>query len=202
MGRSSVASINIGIDEVGRGAWAGPLVIAAYFLVPGRKLSEKGIIVRDSKQMTRLQREKTSKILQLLGIYDIEVISVEDIDSGGLQEAYKQGLLALSDRIAMRASIYGDYKLWIDGRRVVDLHCNHEYIIKGDNIMKVISAASIIAKVFRDNYMIQLAKRYQGYGFEKSVGYGTRVHQKAITLHGICDEHRKSFAPIRNIWKH
>lgn len=194
--------INIGIDEVGRGAWAGPLVLAAYFMVPGCKLTRSDIVVRDSKQMTRLQRENANNILQSSGIYDIEEISVQNIDRYGLQTAYKQGLLALSHRIAIKALHYGDYKLWIDGRKVVELPYNHEYIIKGDTIMKVISAASIIAKMFRDNYMVELAKRYCVYDFEKSVGYGTKTHHDAITMHGICDEHRKSFMPIRNFVTH
>lgn len=190
--------IHIGIDEVGRGAWAGPLVLAAYFVIPGRKLMRPDIVVRDSKQMSRNQREKSNTWLQSIGISDIEVTSSQEIDSQGMQNVLKQGLLKLSARIAQHASSYGDYKIWIDGRKAVDLPYNHEYIIKGDSIMKVISAASIIAKVFRDNHMLQLAKCYPVYGFERSVGYGTRAHQDAITLHGICDEHRRSFAPIGN----
>lgn len=191
--------INIGIDEVGRGAWAGPLVLAAYFMFPGHKLSKRNIVVRDSKQMTKLQREKANNILQSSGIYDIKEISSRDIDDFGIQTAYKQGLLSLSSRIALRASSHDDYKIWIDGRRAVDLPYNHEYIIRGDSIMNVISAASIIAKVFRDNYMTRISGRYPGYDFERSVGYGTRAHQDAIASIGICSEHRRSYRPIRNL---
>lgn len=178
----------LGVDEVGRGCLAGPVVAGAVLLsraIPG---------LADSKKLTRLQREKLDLIIRRKAkAFGIGWVSPGEIDELGMTAAVK---LAMQRAVADITMPYA--KLVIDG--------NHNYlpempgsqcIIKADASVPAVSAASIIAKVARDAYMREIAKTYPVYAFDKHVGYGTATHLAALQTHGICDLHRKTFAPVR-----
>ena len=165
----------IGVDEVGYGAWAGPLVICAL-----KFIKETDILFFDSKSISERIREELFQVLQTISIYQIGFGSVEEINELGLASAYKKTLL--------RALNNFDGEVFIDGRKPKYLECTA--IIKGDQKMQCISAASIVAKVIRDNMMKDLAMYYPQYGFENNKGYGTKFHIDAIGQHGLSKMHR------------
>lgn len=190
--------IQFGIDEVGRGAWAGPIVFAAVgFLQSVDSRDFKKVCIRDSKLLSKIQREKANKAIRMHAFFDIDFIHHTEIDKLGLQKAIVEGITRLTKKIAQHVEDARDIKFWIDGRRICDLTYRHEYIIKGDGIMPIISAASIVAKVERDAYMRSIVVKYPSYGFERHVGYGTREHHEKLFQNGPCEIHRKSYAPIR-----
>lgn len=189
----------LGIDEVGRGPWAGPLVIGAVIL-PSIDFEWKAKLT-DSKKLTAKRRQELNEIiLSESPATALGWISSKELDQNGMANAL---------RLATRRAVTSIQKqripfeeIIIDG--TVNFLANtalsqHVTVLKkADFLIKEVSAASIIAKVARDDYMIQLAKKYPNYGFEKHVGYGTALHQKAIEQYGIIDEHRRSFKPIMN----
>jgi ribonuclease HII len=182
----------VGIDEVGRGAWAGPVVAAAVVLKPGCKLQH----LDDSKRVTPLRRAELNRQIrrQALGV-GLGWVSPSDVDRHGLSWAIKQsGLRALS---ACNVAP-GPYMVILDGR--------HNYllgerpsivIVKGDQLVVPVSAASIIAKVARDRYMSLLERRYPGYNMASHKGYGTKEHIAALFRLGPSPIHRLSYAPVR-----
>ncbi|MEF9497518.1 ribonuclease HII [Chlamydia sp. 04-14] len=184
-------SIIAGVDEVGRGPLAGPVVAGACILPRGKIFAG----VNDSKKLTPKERAKIRDILlnDPDVCYGIGVVSVERIDEINILEATKE---AMAKAIAS-LSVYPDFLL-IDG-----LHLPHKIpckkIIKGDSKSASIAAASIIAKEYRDDLMRELHQRYPEYGFDKHKGYGTAAHLAALKAFGPCDCHRKSFAPIRQV---
>lgn len=178
----------IGVDEVGRGCWAGPLVAGAVLLdKPLRGL-------RDSKKLTKLQRTNLDvKIRAKALAFGLGWVAPEELDQIGMTTAVR---LAMQRAVAEITLPYD--KIIIDG------HINYlkEYdrsscLIRGDDLVPAISAASIIAKVARDTYMADISKQYPGYLFESHVGYGTKHHESALQLLGLTPLHRRSFAPIR-----
>lgn len=176
-----------GVDEVGRGCLAGPVVSAAVIL----NLDENIRGINDSKQLSAKKRNSLyQKISTTALAISVSVVDVETIDKVNIYNATK---LAMNDAI-VKLSIKPDILL-IDAMK---LHSgiNEISIIKGDSKSISIAAASIIAKVYRDNMMTEYAKEYPEYGFEKHKGYGTAVHLKAIEKHGITDIHRKTFKPV------
>ena len=180
----------VGIDEVGRGAWAGPLVAAAVKLPASQRLYR----IRDSKLLTSREREKLAqKIKNSRAIFSIGIVKVAEINRIGLGQAlntaYKRALTGLAIR--------PDFVL-VDGARIKNLGLPQKAIVKGDLFCASIAAASIIAKVARDRLMRQLAKTYRGYGFEKNKGYGTKWHRNALAKYGACKIHRE-YRPIKKI---
>jgi ribonuclease HII len=196
----------IGVDEAGRGAWAGPVVAACVAWVgknPIRKL------LRDSKQMNSKTREATyEEILELSKkwqlSYGIGIISNAVIDSVGIREA---------NRLAMREALQSMYNvqcrmynwgisLLIDGldNYAFDIRGipEPEYIVRGDSKIKQIMAASILAKVTRDRIMVDYENTFPGYGFARHKGYGTAIHEQALKRLGACEIHRTSYKPIKN----
>lgn len=178
----------VGIDEVGRGCWAGPVVAGAVVLkrrIPGLK---------DSKKLTKLQREVLDqKIRRQAVAIGLGWVAPSEIDELGLTKAVG---LAMRRALAQIETPYE--KVIIDG--------NHNYLqdiagtecmIKADDSIASVSAASIVAKVARDAYMAEIAAQHPGYAFERHVGYGTAAHQAALADLGVCDIHRRSFAPIQ-----
>lgn len=178
----------MGIDEVGRGCWAGPLVAGAViFDRPMRGL-------RDSKKLTKEQREKFSlRIHKKALACGLGWVWPEEIDQLGLT-----GATALAMRRALE-QIAADYdEIIIDG--IVNFLSDNpkaRAVIKADDTIPVVSAASIIAKVARDDYMSKIAREHPAYGFDNHVGYGTKLHQERLRLHGVCELHRRSFKPIQ-----
>lgn len=179
-----------GVDEVGRGPLAGPVVAAAVILPVGVDLP----LVNDSKQLTAGERETLAAALAgLAGIaIGIGTVSVSVIDRHNILRA---------THLAMHQAVAGlprapDYLL-IDGRPVAGFRMATEALVKGDGRSASIAAASILAKVHRDRLMDELDRRYAGYGFSRHKGYGTPEHLDALRRLGPCPEHRRSFAPVR-----
>ena len=177
----------IGIDEVGRGCLAGPLVVASFVLRKGDVLLQ----VNDSKVLSEKKREELNIPLSKFD-HGISEISVEDIDSLGLSKALLKGYLECIRKL----NITGKCIVLLDGNVKYDLGMESISIVDGDAKCYSIASASIIAKVYRDNLMRDLSLKYPLYHFEKNVGYGTKDHLKALKDFGICEIHRKSFKPI------
>lgn len=180
----------LGIDEVGRGSWAGPLVAGAVIL-------KRPIVgVRDSKVLTRKARERLAAIIRnQAAAFSLGWVTAAEVDqlglTGSVRLAYQralQGIPMTVDSII----IDGNYNFLYDDRRATTL-------VKADAIVPAVSAASIIAKVARDAYMFEQAKLFPEYGFERHVGYGTASHRAALASYGPCVLHRYSFRPLRLI---
>lgn len=184
-----------GIDEVGRGSWAGPVVAAAVILpvnfTEDTALSGHPVhLIRDSKTLSSAQRRKIAEyIIHQSGFsYAIAEATVIEINTLGIAKAT---FLAM-ERAIRQISIGVDYVL-VDGFRHPYLSIPQQPIIKGDSLSISIAAASIIAKEYRDNLMCQLGVDYPEYGFEKHKGYGTKIHQQAIHSFGLSHIHRINF---------
>ena len=188
----------IGIDEAGRGPWAGPVVAAAVWLAP--EALPVGLLERidDSKRLTRQAREVLCRALQAAGPAAVRIgigeAGVIEIDRLNILQA---SLLAMSRAVAeLRCA--PDAAL-IDGNTAPRLPCPTETVVKGDGRCLSIAAASIVAKVTRDQHMSGLAARHPGYGWERNQGYGTAEHRAALTRLGVTPEHRRSFRPVREM---
>ena len=179
-----------GVDEAGRGPCAGPLVVAAVILKDpfAPELSE----VRDSKELSEALREKLFDVVieQALS-YSIIEISVEEIDSFGLHKSNLEGLR----RAINSLEVVPEYVL-TDGYVIEGLAIPNLAVWKGDQVAVSISAASILAKVYRDRELVKLDAKYPGYGLAKHKGYITAAHTKALGELGVTEIHRKSFANI------
>jgi ribonuclease HII len=179
-----------GVDEAGRGPCAGPLVVAAVILKDpfAPELSQ----VRDSKELSEAIREKLFDVVieQALS-YSIIEISVEEIDRFGLHKSNLEGMR----RAINSLEIVPEYVL-TDGYAIEGLAIPNLAVWKGDQVAVSISAASILAKVYRDREMVKLDSKYPGYGLAKHKGYITAAHTKALGDLGVADIHRKSFANI------
>ena len=190
----------LGIDEVGRGPLAGPLVVGAVIL-PEEK-PEWVEELKDSKKLTAKKREALNDvILKEAAAVGLGWVFAEELDNDGISEA-----LRLATRRAVKSvqELHASFsQIVIDGKvnflALTPLEKYVTTVVKADNLIKEVSAASIVAKVARDHYMYELGGKYPGYGFEKNVGYGTAAHMKAINDLGICPEHRKSFEPIKSM---
>jgi ribonuclease HII len=180
-----------GVDEVGRGPWAGPVVAAAVILkpdAPDRVLDA----LDDSKRLTVKTREALAAAIPVCAWVGLGAASVAEID--------RINILAAS-HLAMRRAVarlpQAPAACLIDGNRLPDLPCPAEAVVKGDGLSLSIAAASIVAKVARDRLMARLALRYPAYGWQKNAGYGTGEHQEALAVAGVTVHHRRSFSPIR-----
>ena len=180
-----------GIDEVGRGPWAGPVTAAAVILDP----QAIPIGLNDSKKLTEAKRVTLAEVIHATASVGIGSASVEEIDSLNILQA---------SYLAMRRAVDAlpeppDYVL-VDGNRMPpEMPCDGQTIIGGDAKSASIAAASIVAKVHRDNYMSQLATEFPAYGWETNRGYGTQMHQVSLLSHGPTQHHRRSFKPIYNM---
>lgn len=183
-----VIMVSVGVDEVGRGCWAGPLVAGAVIL--GRPM--RGL--RDSKLLTRLQRELLDKRIRKNALaIGLGWASPQEIDELGLTRAVRLAM----ERALKQITIDYD-ELVIDGNyNFFPENSKAKAVIKADASVKCVSAASIVAKVARDNYMRQICARYPDYCFDRHVGYGTRLHLERLKQFGVCDLHRRSYAPVR-----
>jgi ribonuclease HII len=181
--------IEAGVDEVGRGCYAGPVYAAAVILPK----SFYHPLLNDSKELTKDERNLLRPIIEK-ECYSFAVASVSNLEIDRiniLQASFKAMHLAL-DKLKSKPEL-----LLIDGNRFKPYkNLPHQCIIKGDGIYASIAAASVLAKTYRDEYMESLHEKYQMYFWNKNKGYGTREHRSAIEVHGLCRYHRKSF----NIW--
>ncbi len=182
----------IGVDEAGRGPWAGPVVAAAVLLDPAR--IPQGIA--DSKELDADQRSALYATIIATSRYGVGIADVERIDRDNILNAT---MWAMSEAVRQLQATTGERaKLaLIDGDRSPQLAIKARTVVKGDAKCLSIAAASIIAKVTRDRMMIEQAVQFPGYGFERHKGYGTKEHQQAIALRGVCALHRRSFKPIQ-----
>jgi ribonuclease HII len=177
-----------GIDEAGRGPWAGPVVVAAVILNPDR--IPEGI--NDSKMLTAEVREALYDEIMATACVSVAIGPVKRIDRINILQASLWGM-----RAAFRGLQVPKAAALIDGNLVPKRFPGKaRAIVAGDALSLSVGAASIIAKVTRDRIMVKLAKRYRRYGWESNKGYGTPEHARAVKKHGVCTHHRKSFAPI------
>jgi ribonuclease HII len=180
----------VGIDEVGRGCLAGPVTAAAVVLkrrIPGLK---------DSKLLTKKQREALSlKIHEQALAVGIGWADVSVVNEQGLTAAVRLAMSRALDKIQIdydQVIIDGNFNFIKDNPKVKTL-------IKADNSVAAVSAASIVAKVARDNYMAEISSKYPNYGFDRHVGYGTAMHLASLKLHGASDIHRLTYKPVRDL---
>lgn len=179
----------IGIDEVGRGAWAGPLLVVA-----AKADSKLPSNLNDSKVLTKLQRNDHSELLKTICKFGEGWVEPHEIDAVGLAKAMRIGV----SRALISLGAKFDEEIIMDGN--VN-YCPAEFkrvntVVKADALHPIVSAASIYAKVLRDEHMVRAAKFYPFYGFEKHVGYGTQLHRSLLRLHGVSKLHRKSYKPV------
>ncbi|MCL5257373.1 MAG: ribonuclease HII [Chloroflexi bacterium] len=189
-----------GLDEVGRGAWAGPVAAAAVVFPPEMLMASDDVIaalrgVRDSKQLTSRQREELCPIIEDAALsLGIGFVPVPVIDGIGI---------AAAGRLAMRRALRGlslapDFLL-IDAFQLSTINIPQKNIIDGDCLCFSIAAASVVAKVARDRLMASLHEDYSCYGFDHNKGYGTTCHYQSILEHGPSRHHRRSFSPIKDM---
>ena len=183
-----------GVDEVGRGPWAGPVITCAAVLKTGTLPDETLAILDDSKKLTDKKRQALYEPLKQHCYYNIGQCSVAEIDEHNILQAT---LIAMSRAVnGLKTPIVGAL---IDGNKLPELSVPATAIVKGDSISLSIAAASVIAKVFRDTLMKDLATQYPHYNWESNAGYGTKAHIEGLNRHGITPHHRTSYAPIKKI---
>lgn len=194
----------IGVDEVGRGALAGPVTAAAVAFSPAANEPPNGILINDSKKLTAKRREISNEYIRRNALaYEIASFSPSFIDERGITKAIessvKTSLKKLTDLIFRNKSKLKMMVL-IDGTRVTKINTDHpsdrivySAVKKGDGIVFSIAAASIVAKVHRDSIMRKLGRNYPEYGWERNKGYGTEEHRSAILEYGLCEHHRRSY---------
>ena len=178
-----------GIDEAGRGPWAGPVVAAAVVLDPD--CIPEGL--NDSKKLTEAKRDALFEPIMRSARVGIGIADVERIDRDNILQAT---FWAMAQALKQ---VEGVALALVDGNRAPALPCPVQTIIEGDGKSLSIAAASIIAKVTRDRWMATLAAEYPAYGFERHKGYGTPEHLAALRRHGPCPAHRKGFAPVAQL---
>lgn len=192
-----ISGIVAGIDEVGRGPLAGPVVAAAAVIDRARAPASLLKLIDDSKKLSEARREAAYEAMIASGCvgYAIAEASVAEIDRINILQA-----TFLAMRRALAALAERPDRVLVDGNRLPpDLGCAGECIVGGDAVSYSIAAASILAKVTRDRQMARLAKKFPGYGWESNRGYGSAVHLRALEQLGPTPHHRMSFAPLNRL---
>ena len=177
-----------GVDEVGRGSLIGPVYAAAVIL--NDSINKK--LLKDSKSLTKDKREELYKYIKENSIWAIGQASIKEIEKINILHSSFLSIKRAIQKLKKKPSL-----VLIDGNKLPNLkNYNLKYVIKGDQKISSISAASIIAKVSRDKFITKLSKEFNGYGWDTNSGYGTKEHLKAIKKFGITKYHRKTFSPI------
>jgi len=180
-----------GVDEVGRGPWAGPVLAAAVILDPGR--IPPGL--NDSKKLTAARRAALFDEISAQAVVAVGMASVKEIDRINILQATFLAMRRAVDALATKPAF-----ALIDGNKIPPgLACEARAIVKGDSRSLSIAAASIIAKVTRDRLMCDLSATFPGYGWESNMGYGTKAHQSGLARFGVTPHHRRSFKPIHKM---
>ena len=182
--------ITAGVDEVGRGCLAGPVVSAAVVLKKSINLN----LLKDSKKISFNKREEVSEHIKKNSYYALGIASVEEILNLNILQASLLSMKRAIEKLEIKPGI-----TLIDGNFAPRGLKNYKTIINGDEKIKVISAASIIAKVYRDKFMIRLSKKFSNYAWERNFGYGTKAHFEGLKKFGVTSHHRKGFKPIHKI---
>lgn len=180
-----------GLDEAGRGSWAGPVVAAAVILPANLRLPG----LNDSKLVPKAQREILFKKIMSRARVGIGMASHDEIGQKGLLWATEQAFLRAVEDLGVPHPKH----LLVDGRDKFRFPIPHTSIVRGDQKERCISAASIIAKVYRDRYMEHLHQKYPEYAFNLNKGYGTKRHHAALKKFGVCEQHRKNYKPILSL---
>jgi ribonuclease HII len=180
-----------GCDEVGRGPLAGPVVAAAVILDPDRTIPG----LNDSKQLSMKKRLELDKLIKKYAIdYAIAYIWPKEIDRINIYQASKKAMIKAIEKLVVKPEF-----ILSDAMKLQNQTIPYQAIIKGDTLSASIAAASIIAKVSRDDYMIKIAEEYPDYGFEKHKGYPTKLHLEALKRKGVSPIHRKTYTPVRKV---
>ena len=182
--------ITAGVDEVGRGCLAGPVVSAAVILKDSVDLK----LLKDSKKITFKNRIEIANHIRLNSTYAVGISSVKEILNLNILQAALLSMKRAIDKLVIKPEL-----ILIDGNFAPKGLKNFKTIINGDEKIKSISAASIIAKVFRDQLMIKLSEEFNNYAWERNFGYGTKAHMDALKKFGITSHHRKGFKPIHQM---
>ena len=182
--------ITAGVDEVGRGCLAGPVVSAAVVLKKSINLN----LLKDSKKISFNKREEVSEHIKKNSYYALGIASVEEILNLNILQASLLSMKRAIEKLEIKPGI-----TLIDGNFAPRGLKNYKTIINGDEKIKVISAASIIAKVYRDKFMIRLSKKFSNYAWDRNFGYGTKAHFEGLKKFGVTSHHRKGFKPIHKI---
>ena len=183
--------LDCGVDEAGRGPWAGPVVAAAVIL-PKNFITDK---INDSKKLSKKNRDILYENITKNADFGLGFATVTEIDKLNILQA---SLLAMKRAVGNLNKV--PVKALIDGNTIPpNLPCVSECIVKGDTKVVSIAAASIVAKVVRDRFMTKLAQLHPGYGWERNFGYGVKEHQEALKTLGVTSEHRRSFKPIHKM---
>ena len=182
--------ITAGVDEVGRGCLAGPVVSAAVVLKKSINLN----LLKDSKKISFNKREEVSEHIKKNSYYALGIASVEEILNLNILQASLLSMKRAIEKLEIKPGI-----TLIDGNFAPRGLTNYKTIINGDEKIKVISAASIIAKVYRDRFMIKLSEKFSNYAWERNFGYGTKAHFEGLKKFGVTSHHRKGFKPIHKI---
>ena len=182
--------ITAGVDEVGRGCLAGPVVSAAVVLKKSINLN----LLKDSKKISFNKREEVSEHIKKNSYYALGIASVEEILNLNILQASLLSMKRAIEKLEIKPGI-----TLIDGNFAPRGLKNYKTIINGDEKIKVISAASIIAKVHRDKFMIRLSKKFSNYSWDRNFGYGTKAHFEGLRKFGVTSHHRKGFKPIHKI---
>ena len=179
-----------GSDEAGRGPLAGPLVVAACIL----PINYQNDLINDSKKLTDKKRRILFEVIKRDALaYHIEVIDIETIDKINIYQASKLGMKICLEKLSIKPDV-----ALLDAMNL-DMDYPVESIIKGDEKSLSIAAASILAKVYRDDLMIEYSKEYPEYQFDKNKGYGTKIHLEALNKYGITPLHRKTYDPVKTM---
>jgi len=182
--------ITAGVDEVGRGCLAGPVVSAAVILKENINLK----LLKDSKKISFKKRIEIAEHIKLNSTYAIGLATVEEILNLNILQAALLSMKRAIDKLSIKPEL-----ILIDGNFAPKGLKNFKTIINGDEKIKSIGAASIIAKVFRDQLMIKLSEKFHNYAWERNFGYGTKAHMEGLKKFGVTSHHRKSFKPIHKM---
>jgi len=182
--------ITAGVDEVGRGCLAGPVISAAVILKENINLK----LLKDSKKISFKKRIEIAEHIKLNSTYAIGLATVEEILNLNILQAALLSMKRAIDKLSIKPEL-----VLIDGNFAPKGIKNFKTIINGDEKIKSISAASIIAKVFRDQLMIKLSEKFHNYAWERNFGYGTKAHMEGLKKFGVTSHHRKSFKPIHKM---
>ena len=185
--------LTAGVDEAGRGPLAGPVVAAAVILDPARPVEG----LADSKKLTASRRTQLSGEIQARALcWSIALATVEEIDRHNILQATLLAMKRAVEGLSITPS-----RVLVDGNQLPRLAMLAEAIVKGDALVPAISAASILAKVYRDDWCADYDRQFPQYGFARHKGYGTVAHLAALRTHGACPQHRRSFAPVAGVLK-
>ncbi|MFO7542061.1 MAG: ribonuclease HII [Thiobacillus sp.] len=180
-----------GVDEAGRGPLAGPVMAAAVMLDPDRHIEG----LRDSKKLSADARERLADDIRRHAVaWCVAEASVAEIDQLNILHAT---MLAMQRAVAGLG--HAPDEVWVDGNRCPDWAWRSKAVVKGDDKVASIAAASILAKTTRDEFMRTLHNAHPAYGFDRHMGYGTAAHMAALQAHGACPQHRRSFAPVKRV---